>query len=281
MWIQMSKIYKTKQELKKILKRIRLLDLVATPFCIKWVFRHWYCKAMTRKRISGYKDERFSEVRNYANLYEGERCFIICTGPSLTVNDVDKLKGEFSFSMNSITRIFSKTDWRPSFYVIDDDEVYLKLEKDIASCDVKKFFTSDILLKNVGFCREVIPFPLDMLNHAKSGYHLAPKYDFSDNAYAIVYHGFTVTFSIMQLAVFMGFKEIYLLGCDCNYGGSKTHFGDYDVSLQCKPDTSEKRMIQAYRVAKKYADKHGIKICNATRGGNLEVFERVNFDALF
>lgn len=37
----------------------------------------------------------------------------------------------------------------------------------------------------------------------------------------------------------------------------------------------------AFEKAKEYADGHGIKIYNATRGGKLEVFERVNFDALF
>ena len=40
-------------------------------------------------------------------------------------------------------------------------------------------------------------------------------------------------------------------------------------------------MIIAYRKAKKYADAHGVKILNASRGGMLEEFERVNFDDIF
>jgi hypothetical protein len=36
------------------------------------------------------------------------------------------------------------------------------------------------------------------------------------------------------------------------------------------------RMLYAYRVAKKYADKHHIRIYNATRGGHLDVFDRVS-----
>ena len=32
---------------------------------------------------------------------------------------------------------------------------------------------------------------------------------------------------------------------------------------------------------KHYADKHGIKIYNATRGGKLEIFDRVDFDTIF
>ena len=38
---------------------------------------------------------------------------------------------------------------------------------------------------------------------------------------------------------------------------------------------------QSYIAARRFAEKHGVKIYNATRGGKLEVFERVNFDKLF
>ena len=38
--------------------------------------------------------------------------------------------------------------------------------------------------------------------------------------------------------------------------------------------------IQGYRSAKVFAEKHGVKIFNATRGGYLEVFDRVDFDSI-
>ena len=37
----------------------------------------------------------------------------------------------------------------------------------------------------------------------------------------------------------------------------------------------------SYQAAKQYAQTHGIKIKNATRGGKLNVFQRVDFDSLF
>ena len=37
-------------------------------------------------------------------------------------------------------------------------------------------------------------------------------------------------------------------------------------------------IMDGYKAAKQYADLHGIRICNATRGGKLEIFERVDFD---
>ena len=90
----------------------------------------------------------------------------------------------------------------------------------------------------------------------------------------IVYEG------ALQLAVYMGFSEIYLLGTDCcQYDGEKQHFvSNYSIE---KSILHIDDMFLAYQSAKKYADAHGIKIFNATRGGDLEIFERVDFDKLF
>jgi hypothetical protein len=80
----------------------------------------------------------------------------------------------------------------------------------------------------------------------------------------------------------MGFTKIYLLGADCNYKLEKKHFigtendkNEVDSKLKYLGASA---MIESYKVAKVYADKHGIEIYNATRGGMLEVFERVNLD---
>ena len=40
-------------------------------------------------------------------------------------------------------------------------------------------------------------------------------------------------------------------------------------------------MTKAYEAFRRYADENGIKVKNATRGGKLEIFERVDFDSLF
>ena len=85
---------------------------------------------------------------------------------------------------------------------------------------------------------------------------------------------------LIEIAVYMGFKEIYLLGCDCSYPkGSKSHVvesGFVDKNAASNPI----RMRVGYKCAKDYADSHGIKIYNATRGGELETFERVDLDEI-
>jgi hypothetical protein len=93
--------------------------------------------------------------------------------------------------------------------------------------------------------------------------------------------GYTVTYVMLQIAAFMGYKKIYLLGVDCNYkyGGTNNYFGSAS-----EPDTFPHNisgMLQAYQSAEEYSRSHGFRIYNATRGGALEVFERVDFDSLF
>ena len=80
----------------------------------------------------------------------------------------------------------------------------------------------------------------------------------------------------------MGFSEIFLLGCDCDYGTSKkNHIVDYNMGAKLddlRMKATVDNLILAYKAAKRYADAHGVRIYNATRGGKLEVFERVDLD---
>ena len=70
---------------------------------------------------------------------------------------------------------------------------------------------------------------------------------------------------------------------------TKNHFEHYQTeSFWGNGQKDEEAVVfpydfatMAFEEAKKYSDKHSIKILNATRGGKLEVFERVNFDSLF
>lgn len=91
----------------------------------------------------------------------------------------------------------------------------------------------------------------------------------------------------MQLAVYMGFSEIYLLGVDFNYSNNiydpKNHFEGCDTAKnkirlnQVYPEIT----LLAYESCRDFCRKHNVRIFNATRGGKLEVFERKSFDDLF
>jgi hypothetical protein len=238
------------------------------------------------------RSSKFAEIRKYKKKHMGQRCFIVCTGPSLTYEDLELLKGEITFSMNGIVKGFHKTDWRPTYYGIHDHFVYAELQDIILENSTLIPFIADWIVEVDWIVKRIhkispgripsnaIQFPFSTYNHrvfSKDKYSTK----FSGNAAAIVYDGYTVTYSLLQIAVYMGFKEIYLLGCDCYYSPDpkKRHFVETQ-HVDPSATTAAGRMKYAYRVAKRYADKHHIHIYNATRGGHLDVFERVSLEEI-
>lgn len=244
---------------------------------VQWSIKGIFVDYNHKRRAGGKVDKRYIKLQDYKNIHNGERCFIIATGPSLTMEDIEKLKGEYTFSMNSICKLYDQTDWRPTYFAIQDREVFASLHNVIRKHkEVPVFIGDNIKWKNK---REPdwINFPLDSMYHAYDiqigKYHAK----FSDDAYKIVYDGYSIAYSCVELAVYMGFKEIYLLGTDCTYMGPKEHFVDSGVEDRSRKFATPK-LVTAYEAAKEYADKHNIKIYNATRGGVLEVFPRVDLD---
>jgi len=216
------------------------------------------------------------ELKKFHNCYLNKRrCFIVATGPSLTIDDLNTLleKQEFCFSVNSMCKI--ETKWKPDVYVVSDGKFFLENQEVIRDyhCPVK-FLPDD----NIDFWKQRKQGEYQMHRDSIDAYDVM---EFSEDITQIVNTQGTVTVGCIQIAVYMGFKEIYLLGTDCNYtlGSTNNHFGG-DV----KPDMidhSISAMLKGYQMCRDYGDTHGIKIYNATRGGMLEVFERVDFDSLF
>ena len=56
---------------------------------------------------------------------------------------------------------------------------------------------------------------------------------------------------------------------------------DIDKNIKIYPCIYGDKALLAYKSTREYCDKNNIKISNATRGGKLEVFDRVDFDKLF
>ena len=228
-------------------------------------------------RSKGIFSKKYAKLPAYKDIHQGERCFIIATGPSLTIEDIESLKGEYTFAMNSIAKLYDQTDFRPTYYAVQDNHVFIQMQDIIKAHKEVPVFISDNIWRRFKRESDWIEFPTDTMYHSydmKIGKYHAK---FSGNAYDIVYDGYSIAYSCLELAVYMGFKEIYLLGCDCTYLGEKEHFIDSGVEDRTRKFATPK-LIVGYKAAKKYADENGIKIYNATRGGVLEVFPRVNLD---
>lgn len=219
------------------------------------------------------------------NIHKGKRCFIIGNGPSLDVKDLEKLKGEICFGTHRIYEIFDKTDWRPTYYCAQDSQLINQSAKFISNIQAKQKFIG--MVKSLKYASikgaTYVSLILD------SFYPELPK--FSEDVSNGIFEGFTVSYMCFQIALYMGFSEVYLLGIDHNYSKALQPDGTILENDKIQDHFSEKDQIEnvpqlfksslAYKKVSVYAKEIGVRICNATRGGKLDVFERVDFDSLF
>ena len=71
-------------------------------------------------KLSGRLHSNQQDLGALRNKYLGKRCFIVCNGPSLNPDDLTRIheNGDISFATNKIDKIFSKTPWRPTYYLV-------------------------------------------------------------------------------------------------------------------------------------------------------------------
>jgi len=258
-----------KDSIQKLKEKVRKKIGTDRMTAFKILVSRMYCATQkTDERLISLKDK-----------HKGEKCFIVATGPSLTVDDLEKLKGKTCFSLNSIVKLFAKTEWRPDYYIVNDPDVYDSLGEEINKADLKT------VLYN---CFDILNFARDGIKYKSSSEYLIrvrsrnPKKHpehilFSTDANEGFYAWHTTLGTIFQLAAYMGFSEIYLIGSDCNYKGAQRHAEGIDYKCDAAPNSGD-LIIHDYELAVPVFQELGIKVFNATRGGALEVFPRVDLD---
>lgn len=227
-------------------------------------------------------------MEKYHNIHEGESCFLVGSGPSLTVDDLEKLQAKHItvFAPNKIFKLFDQTRWRPDYYVVTDRRIMNFYQEEIGNLQLEhRFFAyyRDKALQNFyrNICRnDAHLFCMKDVNGTDD------YYDFSTDPGEYIVEGRTVIYAMAQLAYYMGFKKMYLLGVDFSYAdqtgydkNGKDHFcKDYIEEGETVLITPREYALRAFESADHFAKQHGIEIFNATRGGCLEVFERVDMD---
>lgn len=235
------------------------------------------------------EDEKLKQLKD---KYKGQRCFIIGNGASLSLNDLNKLNHEITIGSNRIYSIFEKTSWRPVFYMAEDEDGYEELIPNICKYNINNcIFSMAALRYESSSIRQNIYHALWTNKKYVANRYNDKSSHISEDISDHISDGYTVTFSAIQLAIYMGIKEIYLLGVDFNYSFVTDKFGKLHKIEGVKTyfDGKERKgsylnyysTLYAYKVALSYCKTHDIHIYNATRGGNLNVFERVNFDEIY
>lgn len=237
------------------------------------------------------------DLRKLRNKFQGKRCFILGNGPSLNKCDLSLLKDEYSFGVNGIFYKTKELGYKPTFYVVEDSHVMKDNIKEINDYDVPyKFFPVNYksYIKNR---KNVLFFKMNegfYVEHSPN--FCVPR--FSADMSKKLYCGQSVTMLNFQIAYYLGFTDIYLIGMDFSYTIPKSatvngndiisneddenHFHpDYFGKGKTWHDPHLDRVLNSYKLMKTVFEADGRNIFNATAGGKLEVFSRVNFNSLF
>lgn len=236
---------------------------------------------------------------SFKDKHKGERVFIIGNGPSLNQLDLTKLKGELTFGVNGIFLNYDKMGFAPTYYVVEDTFVAEDRADEINTYKgpMVQFFGNylDYCIKDK---------PDNVWLNVKLDYRDYEGFPhFSENAIRQIWVGGSVTYICLQLAFYMGFSEVYMIGFDHNYvipddavisNKRETGFdimSNSDDVNHFHPDYFGKgyrwheprveRMEKGFMRAREHFEKDGRKIYNATPGGHLHVYPRVEYKSLF
>ncbi|HHL43373.1 MAG TPA: DUF115 domain-containing protein [Hellea balneolensis] len=236
-------------------------------------------------------------LRALHNIHAGERCFIVGNGPSLNKMDLTLLNKEKSFAVNGIFYKTKEVGYQPTFYMVEDTSVMKENIKEIINYKVEKKFFPTVYAHLHPHDENTYFFNMNRgFYERKSPNYCVPRFstDFALRSYC----GQSVTMLNLQLAYYMGFHEVYLIGMDFSYVIPKNfeRKGDIITSTDDDPnhfhpdyfgkgktwkDPKLDRVLANYAMAKLAYETSGRKIYNATVGGKLELFERVDFNSLF
>ena len=236
------------------------------------------------------------------------RIFVLGNGPSLMETPLERLEGEVSFGVNQVHLIYPYTKWRPTHMMFAEmtaggNDWYPKIwDAVLANKHAKRFARDDAWWWPPTMPREVVHgyyASQDKSMHTLPNinrYSACTHHDIFDRDGHVYYEnvptewhfpqickfGGSVPMAI-QLAVQEGATEIFLLGCDLGHKeGSGNHFDPRYAGHRPITEQKARERNEANKMGHEFAKASSpVPIYNATLGGSLEVYERVDFRSLF
>lgn len=234
-----------------------------------------------------WRRESIRRLARLKDIHKGRRAFILGNGPSLNQTDLGKLKNEITFGMNRIYLLFPDLGFHTTYFCATNDLVIEQFHQDILALPMPKFLA----------WRSHRHFDprLPLLNIPTFIYTSYTGPSFSRDVRGRVWEGATVTNLALQLAFHMGIERVVLIGVDHNFtskgDANKTVVSQGDDPNHVRPDyfgrgvrwqlpdldTSE----IGYAFAREHFHKAGREVIDATVGGKLMIFPKVDYNSLF
>lgn len=232
----------------------------------------------------GAGDNR-AQLARLHNTHIGQRCFILGNGPSLRSMDLAPLRREVTFGLNRIYLLFEQMGFTPTYFVCINELVLEQFGAEISRLPMPKFLNWN----RRGLFERTDP------SLAYVRLRLGLRDGFGEDLRRPIFSGGTVTYAALQVAYFMGFHEVILIGVDHAY---RERGVPNAVAVRQQPQDADHfhpeyfpkgsrwqppdllRSELAYGLARRVYERQGRRILDATVGGRCPVFERTDFTAI-
>jgi hypothetical protein len=193
------------------------------------------------------------KVGDFKNIHEGKRVFILASGPSLAALDLRPLSRRLVIGLNRSALIFPDTNYHCTMdqRLFDEHPEVLRKTRYLFTLAGRPWGIRIPLLGAEGF-----------------------SWDLAQG----IYSGYTVAYFALQLAVYMGFKEIFYLGLDLKHDGPKTHFFGSDFHSRNHEQTEFPRMAKMLRYSARALEGSGVNVFNCSPVTDLDCFPRVSYE---
>lgn len=214
--------------------------------------------------------------------HRGARCVLVANGPSLNRMELSFLRRETVIGMNKIHLGFRKFHFYPRYYVAINAQVLQQSAAEIAALNCVKFIGS----RGGRFIGEnALTYQVNTDT---------PPQRFCRDIAQGVHEGWTVTYAALQIAHFLGFAEVIIIGLDHRYafdgapnqthrldGPDPNHFSpDYFGNGQAWQNPDLAHSEESYRIARDAFEADGRRIIDATLDGACTVFEKADYKEL-
>ncbi len=218
------------------------------------------------------------QLARFKNLHAGQRCVIVCNGPSLNAMDLTVLRSEVVIGLNKIHLGLKRFGFYPRYLVAVNALVVEQSREALAAMSCVKFIGG----------RAAGHLPLDAFTHHLKV--LGPPDIFSTDIEVGVREGGTVTHVALQLAYYMGFAEVILIGMDHRYdfsgaphekrrleGPDVNHFSPEYFSGRDWQNPDLAQSEESYAAARSAYEAAGRQILDATVDGACTIFRKADY----
>jgi len=217
------------------------------------------------------------------NRHVGQRAVLVCNGPSLSQMDLGFLTKETVIGLNKIYLGLREFRFYPKYLVAVNKKVLQQSVHEIKQMTCIKFLSNH--------CPET--YQDDALTNVIETHN--PQDYFCTDITKGVHEGWTVTFAALQVAFFLGFKEVVIIGMDHRYkyvgapnqaqiipGEDPNHFSNAYFGFGQSWDNPDlERSEKSYRVANDIYNKNNRRIVDATLDGACTIFEKKDYRTVF